>query len=258
MLLAHDVEGDGPVVLLLHSGVTDRRMWDPLVPALAHTFRVVRADLRGFGDTPLPGERYADADDVDELLASLGVGQAAVVGSSFGGRVALELAVRHPGRVSSLVLLCPAHRGVEPGPDVQAFSEAEDRLLEDGDVDGAVALNVRTWLGPDATPEVADAVRAMQRRAFEVQLAADAADPQPEPVRVEVDPAAVAVPTVVVSGAHDLEHFRTVARTLATQIPGAEHVELGWAGHLPSLERPDVVLALLLDVLRHDPAVHAP
>ncbi len=233
-------------------------MWDPLVPALSHAFRVVRPDLRGFGDSPQPPGPYTDADDVNDLLESIGVPEAAVVGSSFGGRVALELAVTHPGRVSSLVLLCPAHRGVAPTPSVEAFSEEEDRLLEAGDLDGAVALNVRTWLGPQADEETRERVARMQRHAFEIQLAADAVEPGPQPRRVDVDPNAIAVPTVVVSGALDLDHFRAVADHLAGQIPGAESVRLSWAGHLPSLERPDAVLALLLDVLRNDPSVHAP
>ena len=258
MLLAHDDTGSGPAVLLLHSGVTDRRMWDPLVPALSHAFRVVRPDLRGFGESPLPSEEYADADDLDALLDHLGITDAAVVGSSFGGRVALELATLHPGRVSSLVLLCAALRGVEPTPDAAAFGEEEDRLLEAGDVEGAVDLNVRTWLGPEASGETRALVTQMQRRAFEVQLEADARDPGPQPHRVEVDLAAIAVPTLVVSGAKDLQLFTNTAAALASGIRGAEAVELGWAGHLPSLERPDAVLAMLLDVLRDDPDVHRP
>src|SRR5689334_17240860 len=104
-------------------------MWEPLLPALAHEFRVVRPDLRGFGDSPLPGEAYADADDLDALLGSLGIPEAAVVGSSYGGRVAMELATRHPARVSSLVLLCPARRGVDPDEQLRAFGDEEDRLL---------------------------------------------------------------------------------------------------------------------------------
>ena len=91
----------------------------PSRPALAHTFRVIRPDLRGFGETPMPPGAYADADDVDALLDSLGVTDAAVVGSSFGGRVAMELATLHPARVSSLVLLCAAYRGLEPTESVQ-------------------------------------------------------------------------------------------------------------------------------------------
>lgn len=258
MALAYDDDGTGPPVVLLHSGVADRRMWDPLVPPLSHAFRVIRPDLRGFGESPLPPGDYGDADDVDDLLESLGITQAAVVGSSFGGRVALELAVTHPGRVSSLVLLCPAHRGVASTPGLEAFSEEEDRLLETGDIEGAVALNLRTWLGPEADEATRERVSQMQRRAFEVQLAADAVQPGPQQRRVDVDLASIAVPTVVVSGARDLDHFQTVADHLAAHINGAESVRLSWAGHLPALERPDAVLALLLDVLRNDPSVHAP
>ena len=82
MLLSHDDEGSGPAVVLLHAGVADRRMWDAVTPALAHSFRVIRPDLRGFGQTPQPPGPYADADDVDALLEELGVTDAAVVGSS--------------------------------------------------------------------------------------------------------------------------------------------------------------------------------
>ena len=258
MLLSHDDEGAGPAVVLLHAGVADRRMWDPVTPALAHSFRVIRPDLRGFGQTPQPPGPYADADDVDALLAELAVTDAAVVGSSFGGRVAMELTTLHPARVSSLVLLCPAYRGLEPTERLKAFGAEEDRLLEAGDVDGAVTLNVDTFLGPAGDGAARDLLRLMQRHAFDVQIAADTEDPGPEPRRVEVDPAGIAVPTVVVSGAHDLDHFREVAELLGEQVPGAETVELDWAGHLPALERPDAVIALLLDVLRDDPTVHAP
>jgi pimeloyl-ACP methyl ester carboxylesterase len=136
--------------------------------------------------------------------------------------------------------------------------DEEERLLEAGDVDEAVDLMVRTWVGPDAGDDARELVRVMQRHAFDVQLAAEAADPEPEPRRIDVDPTAISVPVTLVSGGHDVDHFQAIADHLAGQIPGAERVHLDWAGHLPSLERPDTVLALLLDVLRDDPTVHAP
>lgn len=254
MLLTHDLDGSGRVVLLLHSGVADRRMWEPLVPGVRPAFQVLRPDLRGFGDTPLPGGPYCDADDVAALLDHHGIASAVVVGSSFGGRVALELATLHPGRVESLVLLCPGLRGVDPTPDAEAFDDAEERLLAAGDVEGAVRLNVDTWLGPAADDATREALATMQRRAFEVQLAADAVEPAPAPRRVEVDPGAIAAPTLVVAGGHDLDHFQNVAAHLAERIPGAEYLALPWAGHLPALERPEAVASLLLDRLLADPA----
>lgn len=249
MVIAHDAAGEGSAVVLLHSGVTDRRMWDPQWPALTERFRVVRPDLRGYGETPLTPGRFSYADDLVELLDHLAVDRATLVGSSFCGRVALETATTYPNRVAALVLLCPAFRGLEQTPAAEAFDEAEDALLEAGDIDGAVELNVRTWLGPEATPEVADQVRVMQRHAFDVQIAAEDSADAPEPVRVEVDPARIDIETFVVTGRHDMDHFQAVAAHLAATMPRATLIELEWAGHLPSLERPAEVTALLLDVL---------
>lgn len=221
-------------------------MWEPQWRGLTERFRTIRCDLRGFGETPLPGERFNPADDVIGLLDALGVKRATVVGASFGGRVALELAATCPRRVRRLVLLCGEWEEVESDPGLDSFAEEEDRLLSDGDVDAAVELNVRTWVGPDASEDVRSLVRTMQRHAFEVQLAAgDAAEFDHR----AVDPGAIDSPTLVVSGARDLPHFRQVATELTNRIPNAEHVELEWANHLPSLERPDLVGGLLLEHL---------
>jgi 3-oxoadipate enol-lactonase len=172
--------------------------------------------------------------------------------------VALELAVTHPGRVRELVLLCPSVHGVAATDALRTFDNEEDHLLSMGDIEGAIRLNITTWLGPDADLPAREALAAMQRRAFEVQLAAEADDDPPRLRRVDVDLSSVRAPTLVVSGGRDMDHLQACAERVAEQVRGAEHVVLDWAGHLPALERPDAVRALLLDVLRDDPAVHAP
>ena len=246
MLLAHDDEGDGSPLVLIHAGVCDRRMWEPQWKALTERFRSVRCDLRGFGDSPLPRERFNPADDVRRLLLELGIQRASLVGASFGGRVALELATRWPELAEKLVLLCAEWEAIDPDPELQSFAEEEDGLLADGDIDGAVELNVRTWLGADASADNRSLVERMQRRAFEIQLeAGDDAVLEHD----EVDPGAVRAPALVISGAHDFPHFRHVAAALTERIPGAQHRQLDWAAHLPSLERPDLVAGLLLDHL---------
>jgi 3-oxoadipate enol-lactonase len=249
MLLAHDAAGTGDPVLLLHAGVADRRMWQPQWGPLTERLRTIRCDLRGFGDTPLPPERFSNAGDVVTLLDHLGIERVAVVGSSYGGRVALEVAATHPDRVDRLVLLCPAFRGLEPTAAANAFDEREEALAEAGDLDGLVELNVATWLGPDADDPTRDLLATMQRHAFEVQLAADARPEQPELESVDVDPAQIACPTTVVSGRHDMDHFQAIAAHLATTIPDARLIELDWAGHLPSLERPEESTELILEAL---------
>ena len=247
MRLSHDDVGDGPAVLLLHSTVADRRMWNPQLPALAGAgFRVVRCDLSGFGDSPAPAGPYDDGLDVIGLLDHLGVDRTAVVGSSGGGQVAVEVAARWPERVSALVLLCTALPGREPSPARRAFAEQEDALLAAGDVTAATELNVRTFLGPRADAATRAHLREMQRHTFEVQLAVAEEFPS---LPVDYDLGAITAPSLLVSGAHDLPDFGEIAADLAGRLPGARHVELDWAGHLPSLERPDVINALLLDFL---------
>lgn len=249
MLLSYDEAGAGEPVLLLHAGVADRRMWQPQWDTLTEHFRMVRCDLRGFGETPQPPGRYSNADDVVALLDRLGIDRVTIVGSSFGGGVALEIAATQPDRVRRLVLLAPAFGGLEPTADAQSFDEREDALAEAGDLDGLVELNVATWVGPEADEVTRDFVREMQRHAFVVQIAAESGPDQPEPEAVDVDPTQITCPATVVVGRHDMDHFQAIAKHLTASMPSANLVELAWAGHLPSLERPGEATGLIVAAL---------
>ncbi|WP_308312056.1 alpha/beta fold hydrolase [Streptomyces albipurpureus] len=252
MKLTYDLAGTGPTVLLLHSTVCDRRMWDPQWPTLTGAgLRVVRCDFRGYGDTPAADGPFTDAEDVLELLDGLGVQRAALVGSSYGGRVALELAARAPERITALALLCAGLPDQGTSPELIAYDEQETELFERGDLSGAAALNARTWLGPDAGPQAHALVAKMQLHAFEVQVAG-AQEHGEHYGDHDFDPAALAAvraPALVLSGAYDLPDFRTTAARLASLLPEASARELPWAGHLPGLERPAETTQLLLDFL---------
>ncbi len=233
--------------MLLHAAVADLRMWDHQAAALAADHTVVRCDFRGFGQSPLAADdSYSDAEDVLALLDDLGVGDFALVGASHGGGVALQVASAVPGRVTRLVLLDAAAVVAEKTAAIRAVWAEEERLLNAGDVDGATELMVRTWLGPDADEPARALVRDMQRRAYEVQLAAgDDVDDR----ELDVDLARLTMPTTVAFGGHDVDWFADIARELARQLPDARLVELQWAGHLPSLERPEVTSALVRDAV---------
>lgn len=241
MTLHHSVAGAGPPVVLLHAGVADSRMWagqtGPGAGALADRFTLVAPDLRGFGSSPMPSPEdapWSNAGDVLALMDDAGIASASIVGCSYGGRVALEVASTAPERVDRLVLVCSALRGVEPTASVEAFGDEEERLLESGEISAATDLNVRTWLGPEADDAARELLRDMQQHAFEVQLAAEEVDPDD----IEVDLLRVTMPTTVFYGRRDLDFFANVARHLHENLPQSELVELPWAGHLPTLERP--------------------
>jgi N-formylmaleamate deformylase len=106
--------GDGPPVLMLH-GITDNgRCWGRLADAfVARGHRVICPDQRGHGESDAPAHGYATQDYVDDALAVLNtyaVDRALVLGHSFGGRIAFNLAAHAPERVSRLILLDPSVR----------------------------------------------------------------------------------------------------------------------------------------------------
>jgi pimeloyl-ACP methyl ester carboxylesterase len=104
----YEISGEGPPLLMLHGGLGDLRMMAPVVPLFARYRQVIQVDLQGHGRTalgPRPLSRQAMADDMNELLARLDVGQADVAGYSLGGWVALRLAAQHPQRVRRLALV---------------------------------------------------------------------------------------------------------------------------------------------------------
>lgn len=242
MSLVRWVVGAGPDVVLVHAGVADSRMWARQVADLRRDHRVITVDLRGFGETPVEaGVKYSDAADLLEVLDELEVETTAVAAASFGANVVLQAASHAPERFTRMVLMSPPVDGVEKTDDLRAFGAEEDRLLEAGDVDGATDLNVRTWLGPDADEAARALLWTMQKRAFEVGLAVGDLDQE----EYEVDPAVLTMPVKLFHGSHDLDYFHHCASHLAGQLPQVDHVELPWAGHLPTLERPAEGTALL-------------
>lgn len=219
----------------------------------AEGHRVVRYDARGFGDAPLRGGPFSDADDLCALLDHLELEQAALVGNSMGGGTALELTLAHPERVWALVLVGSALKGVERSPDLVAFGEEEDALLEAGRIDEAVELNLRMWLGP-VEAETRAQVGEMQRRTFEVLLAAYEGDPEPGPEVLLEPPAAtrlreVRAPTLVIVGDGDAPGIQENTDRLAAEIPGARKEVIAGAKHLPALERPEEFNRIVLGFL---------
>lgn len=262
-MLSYDRRGDrvSTPIVLVHAGVADRRMWDPVWPALTAAHDVIRVDLRGFGEsvTPPSGPWSARA-DVIELLDHLGVTQAHLVGCSFGSGVCAEIAVQRPDLVASLVLSAPGGALLtQRTDDLAAFIDAERAALAMDDLDAATEANLRWWVdGPHrgadgVSPEVRESVRTMQRRAFEITHAwPDAADEE------ELEPAVtdrlgeITVPTLVITGALDLETVRLAAQHVMDAVPTVKGLLWPDVAHLPSMERPDDFTAEVLDWVAAD------
>jgi pimeloyl-ACP methyl ester carboxylesterase len=218
------------VIVLVHSGVCDARMWDGFdVPGLRH-------ELRGFGQTPLPPSgSFSHADD---LIEALGGEPAAMVGASYGGWVCLQVAAARPELVTDLVLLgapVPDHDWSE---EMEDFARDEEGLLEQGDLRGAAILNADFWL---ESAEPRDLVIEMQERAFQLEAESEAEGQEPE----SIDLTAITARTLVGVGELDKRDFHEIAERLAREIPQTESVVIPGAGHLPSLDRPEATASVI-------------
>lgn len=252
--LYYEMRGDGAPLLLIHAGVADRRMWDPQWEPLSRDFRVVRFDLRGYGLSTPPDGPFTYHDDALGLLDHLGIQRAHVAGVSFGGRVALDLALAYPERVRSLILGAPSIGGFAPSEDVIAFGDREEALLDAGDLDAAAQLNVDFWaVGPRRSPEQVDP--AVRRAVFEMQRAAFAVDVPANFAPAGLQPPAIdrlgeiRVPTLVLAGGADVQWAQDAARRAATEIPGARLVVREGVGHMVTMEQPQQAEALMRDFL---------
>jgi len=254
--IAYSELGDGPALLLIHAGVADSRMWEANLPALAERFRVVRYDMRGFGQSSLPPGEFSNHEDALGVLDHLGIQTAHVVGVSFGGVIAIELALAQPERVGRLVLGAPSVRGLEPSDRVRTFWEEEEALLDDGKVAEATELNLRVWVdGPyrqpdEVDPAMREAVRVMQMAAFEVP------EPEgPEVDEIEPDPPAstrladLTMPTLVLCGDLDLPEKLELSKQLSCELPDARFETITGAAHMLNMERPEAFNRAVLDFL---------
>jgi len=232
-------------VLLLHAGIADSRMWAPQITALETAgHRVSAPDLPGFGETPLePG-----VVDYVAYAASFAPTSSVLVGCSFGGRIALELAVAWPELVEKLVLVGAGLGGWEWSEAARAGFAEEEEAIEGGDLAEAAAAQARMWLADDASADVRALTEAMTLRSYELQIPVDgqvtAAWPEPPAADRLGD---VTAPTLVVVGSEDVPDILAIAERLAAGIPSARREVVDGAGHLPGLERPGELNRLLLE-----------
>jgi pimeloyl-ACP methyl ester carboxylesterase len=253
--LAFEVAGSGDPLVLVHAGVADRRMWDPQWPAFAASHRVVRYDLRGYGESLPPTGPWSHHADLLGLLDELGIDRAHVVGASVGAGIAVEAALAHPRAVASLVLASPggAHFGGAQD-DLRAVWAEEIEALDRGDLGAAVEVNLRAWVdGPDrpsesVDPEMRSFVGAMQREAFELPDW----DPDGAP-ESELEPPAHArlaeidCPTLIVVGEADQVATLEAANHLAKEVRAARYVSWPESAHMLTLEWPDAFGRLVLE-----------
>lgn len=255
--LYYEEAGEGETLVLGHAGFVDSGMWNPQWEAFAQRYRVIRYDMRGFGKSdPAPGPRNR-RNDLLQILQSLRVERAAMLGCSMSGTIMLDFALEHPGMVSSLVIVSSSPSGYQPEGDPPPELMEMFPAANQGDTARVSELQMRLWIdGPtrlpdQVTPDVRQRATAMNRIPVE-HGTFFVADLQPfEPL----EPPAISrladvhVPALIMAGALDYPTTLYAAEIMAEGIPGAQKHLFAHSAHLPNMEEPDEFTWVVLEFL---------
>jgi 3-oxoadipate enol-lactonase len=246
ILLHYRLHGpaDAPVVALANSLGTDARIWDPVIDILAADYLVLSYDKRGHGLSDAPAGDYSFDDHVGDLAAlldHLGIGRLALAGVSVGGLIAQGFALRHPNRLAALVLCDTAPKL----GDAALWEGRMTSVRRNGLASIADAIMER-WFSEGfrrARPDELAGWRNLFLRTDPEGYCGTCATLRDTDLSGQVG--AIAIPTLVVVGEHDRSTPVAVARACAEAIPGARFENIPGAGHIPSIEQPAALAALM-------------
>jgi pimeloyl-ACP methyl ester carboxylesterase len=249
--LARIVRGTGPGLLLAHGGGGGiQANYGPILDGLAERYTVIGPDFPGTGGTPratAPLTLDGLADELVEAAIEEGVETFAITGYSMGGPVAIRAAVRHPDRVTALVLTASFPT---PNPRMRLATRTWRELLDAGDPPRLAAFLSLIAVGASFL----DRLSAKELETMLAEAAATVPPGTPEHVdlvdRMDVreDLSRLDVPTLVISTTEDQLATPYHHRQLADGIAGAKFAEIA-TGHLPFVELPAQWLRLIRDFL---------
>jgi 3-oxoadipate enol-lactonase len=246
--------GNGPPLFLFHSLLSDRASFDAIVPELAKSYRVIVPELPGFGRSHAAGGSLAEVADrmADAVKDAAGGEDAIVLGNGYGGFVALQMAIRHPGIAAKLILADSGAAFSEPGRD--AFRNMAAAAKAKG-LSAITDVAMRRLFAPEfqaGHPEL----MADRRQAF--------LNTDPEVFRAACDALAgldlrpelggVKIPVLVLVGEHDEATPPPMSHELAAGLPQAHLKIIPGCAHVPQLQSPAIFLEMIGDFL---PATNA-
>ena len=262
--MAYQMGGSGPALLLLHGIAGSSRTWRDVAPQLAERFTVIAPDLFGHGQSEKPKGDYslgAFAGSIRDLLDVLSVDRATVVGQSFGGGVAMQLAYQHPELCERLVLVdsgglgrevswllrlmaLPASEYVMPIIFAGFVRDWGDHLVE-----LISSRGVRLGRLAEMWSAYASLAESSNRQAF-ARTIKSVIDPGGQSVSA-MDRLYLAslIPTLIIWGDRDDIIPVTHAYAAQTAMPGSRLVVIKGVGHFPQIEAPEQFLHALIDFI---------
>ncbi|MBD0839794.1 MULTISPECIES: alpha/beta fold hydrolase [unclassified Streptomyces] len=253
--LAYLDTGSGDLVVLVHSGYVDHRLWADQIPALAAEYRVIAPDVRGHGFSANATRPFRWADDLADLLRHLDAGPAALVGLSMGGVVVTDTVLEYPDLVRAVVTCGSAtgdYRYTDPW--TREIQDEFARTLGAGDIEGWLAAFEKVVPGEHRTADAVDP--GILRRMREMALhTVSKHTPGERDWHVPVTDSwsrldRIDVPVLALNGTLEPADMIDAADRLVGSVRHGRAVTVDGAGHYPNLEKPEEFNKILLEFLR--------
>lgn len=252
--LAYLDTGAGDLVVLLHSGYVDHRVWHAQIPALAVGHRVVALDVRGHGSSANASMPFRWADDVAGLLRHLDAGPAVLVGLSMGGLIATNTVLEYPELVRAVVT-CGAATGEFQYTDewTRQLQAEMARTLAEGDIEGWQEAFAQVVPGPHRTVDDVDQdILRLIREMAGGTLAKHTPGEKDWFVPVTDTFARapeITVPLLTLNGGLEPAEMLAAAERLAATVQDGRAEVVSGVGHYPNLEKPEIFNRILGEFL---------
>jgi len=241
--LYYEMKGEGDeTIIFLHDGLVHGEIWNNQFLTFAENFRVIRYDRRGYGRSPMPELPYSSIEDLHTIFNYLKVNKAILIGMSAGGRLALDFALKHPEKVSSLILVSAV---------VSGFSFSDHFWTRGGRLVAADFNNpeklLRYYIKEDPY-EIAPKNEEAKEKLWKLIkpyppnidfIINNRLEEQPEHPAIE-ELHKIQLPTLIVVGEYDIPDIFIHTGAIEAGIKNSQKVIIRDAGHRVPFEKPNV------------------
>jgi 3-oxoadipate enol-lactonase len=240
----YEVAGEGQPFLMVHAGIANKSMWDEQFEFFAQKYKVIRYDMRGYGQSLPVADDYQRHEDIRGLLDFLKIDHAYLMGCSMGGGACMNFALEYPQRADALIMVGSGPGGFSyddwsPSP----LDEEMEAAYEAGDMARIAETGMKIFIdGTGRSPEQVNPT--MRKKVYDMYMIALGHEKQmgkdvPLAVPAAQRLAELKLPVLIVMGDLDEDYIHRAAAFMEANIPGAVKIVMPGTAHLPNMEFPD-------------------